>query len=179
MFRRWFLTCLAWLAICAYSGAACSASPAVGAAAPKFRLQDQSGKWVSLETYRGQWVVLYFYAKDNTPGCTTEACEFRDNMFAFRDAGAAVLGISVDDVDSHKQFSTEHKLPFPILADSTHQVAKAYGVLHRALGVLEIARRETFLIDPQGRIAKHYRAIEPKGHSQAVLADLKALKSAG
>jgi peroxiredoxin Q/BCP len=179
MVRRPLMSCLAWFALCAYGGAAWSEPLAVGAAAPMFKLQDQGGHWVSLDAQRGKWVVLYFYPKDNTPGCTTEACEFRDNIFAFRNAGAVVLGISVDDVGSHKQFSTEHQLPFPILADSTHQVAKDYGVLHRALGLLEIARRETFIIDPQGRIAKHYRAVEPKGHPQAVLADLKALKTAG
>lgn len=177
MFRPWLLPAFAWIALYAHSIAAAGESPVRGQEAPAFRLQDQNGKWVSLEAQRGKWVVLYFYPKDNTPGCTTEACEFRDNIFAFRDAGAVILGISVDDVGSHKQFSTEHKLPFPILADSTRQVAKSYGVLHRALGLIEVARRETFLIDPQGRISKHYRGVEPKGHPQAVLADLKALKA--
>jgi len=179
MSRNRLFAYLVCVALAANSVAVWCETPAVGAPAPKFRLQDQSGKWVSLEEYRGKWVVLYFYAKDGAPGCTTEACEFRDNIFAFRDASAAVLGISVDDLGSHKQFSTANKLPFPILADSTHQVAKDYGVLHRALGLMDVARRETFLIDPQGRIAKHYRAVEPKGHSQAVLTDLKALKGAG
>jgi peroxiredoxin Q/BCP len=154
-----------------------AAGPGVGAAAPPFRLQDQNGRWVTLAEHRGRWLVLYFYPKDGTPGCTTEACEFRDNVFAFRDAGAAVLGISVDDVESHGQFATEHSLPFPILADDTKATARAYGVLYRALGLLEVARRETFLIDPRGRIAKHYSQVAPKGHAEAVLADLKALQS--
>ena len=158
------------------AAAADDARPAVGSHAPEFRLQDQSGKWVSLAEQRGKWVVLYFYPKDNTPGCTTQACEFRDNIFAFRDAGAVILGISVDDVASHKKFAEEHSLPFPLLADSSKEVARRYGVL-RSLGVMEVARRETFLIDPQGRIVRHYGSVDPKGHSQIVLADLKALQA--
>jgi len=152
--------------------------PAVGSAAPAFRLQDQTGQWVTLEQQRGKWVVLYFYPKDNTPGCTTQACEFRDNIFAFRRAGAVILGVSVDDVDSKKQFATEHSLPFPVLADASKGTAKAYGVLYKAMGIMEVARRETFLIDPQGRIARHYPSVNPKGHSETVLADLSALRAA-
>lgn len=160
------------------SAAAASVSPAVGSAAPAFTLPDQDGKRVSLADYRGKWVVLYFYPKDGTPGCTTEACEFRDNVFAFRDAGAVILGISVDDVASHKEFAKEHRLPFTLLADSDKQVARDYGVLHRMLGVMELARRETYIVDPQGRIAKHYREVEPGSHSKQVLADLKSLQAA-
>ena len=89
-----------------------------------------------------------------------------------------ILGISVDDVQSHEKFAQEHSLPFTILADSTKAVAKTYGVLYKAMGVLEVARRDTFIIDPQGRIAKHYEKVDPKGHSQFVLAELKALKAA-
>lgn len=155
-----------------------SPRPAVGAAAPAFRLQDQTGKWVSLAEQRGKWVVLYFYPKDNTPGCTTQACEFRDNIFKFRELGAVLLGVSVDDVASHKEFSEEHRLPFPILADSTKATAKAYGVLFSPLGLIDLSRRETFIIDPQGRIAKRYENVDPKGHSVAVIADLKTLQAA-
>jgi thioredoxin-dependent peroxiredoxin len=154
------------------------AEPAVGSAAPAFTLPNQDGKRVSLADFRGKWVVLYFYPKDGTPGCTTEACEFRDNIFAFREAGAVILGISVDDVESHKEFATEHRLPFTLLADSEKQVARAYGVLHRMLGVMELARRETFIVDPQGRVAKHYREVDPGSHSKQVLTDLKALQAA-
>jgi peroxiredoxin Q/BCP len=153
------------------------AVPDVGTEAPDFRLQDQSGKWHTLGDYRGKWVVLYFYPKDATPGCTTQACEFRDNIFAFRDAGAVVLGISVDDVASHRKFSEEHNLPFPILADSEKRVTKQYGVLKKYLGTMELASRETFIVSPQGRIARHYAAVNPKGHSQAVLRDLKQLQA--
>lgn len=149
--------------------------PAVGAASPAFKLQDQTGKWHALSDYKGKWVVLYFYPKDNTPGCTTQACEFRDNIFAYRELGAVILGVSVDDVASHKAFADEHSLPFPILADSEKKTATAYGTLTRYVGIAELARRDTFIIDPQGRIVKHYLKVDPKGHSEIVLADLKLL----
>jgi peroxiredoxin Q/BCP len=149
----------------------------VGMTAPAFHLQDQAGAWHDSGEYRGKWLVLYFYPKDDTPGCTTQACEFRDNMFAFKKLGAVIVGISVDDVASHAQFAAEHSLPFTLLADSAKQTATSYGVLHSALGIMEIAARETFIIDPQGRIVKHYTAVDPKGHSQTVLTDLKALEA--
>jgi len=149
--------------------------PAVGTAAPAFRLQDQTGKWQALSDYKGKWVVLYFYPKDNTPGCTTQACEFRDNIFAYRELGAVILGVSVDDVASHKSFAEEHSLPFPILADSEKKTATTYGTLTRYVGIAELARRDTFIIDPQGRVAKHYMKVDPKGHSEMVLADLRQL----
>jgi len=153
------------------------ATPAVGSLAPAIRLQDQSGKWVSLEEQRGKWVVLYFYPKEQTPGCTTEACEFRDDVFAFRKAGAVVLGVSVDDVDSHKAFSEKHGLPFSLLADSTKEVATRYGVLSN-FGPMVIARRDTFLIDPQGRIVRHYEKVKPEGHSKELLAEIEVQKAA-
>jgi peroxiredoxin Q/BCP len=152
--------------------------PAVGSAAPSFRLQDQDGKWHQLSDYRGQWVVLYFYPKDDTPGCTTEACSFRDNIFAFRKLGAVILGISVDDAASHKAFAEKHGLPFPLLADPSKVTAKDYGVLKTYMGVMEMARRDTFIVDPQGRVAKHYESVDPDGHTRVVLDDLKALQVA-
>ena len=157
--------------------AAATTTPAVGSMAPAIRLQDQTGKWVSLEEQRGKWVVLYFYPKDQTPGCTTEACEFRDDVFAFRKAGAVVLGVSVDDVDSHKAFSEKHGLPFSLLADSTKDVATRYGVLS-SFGPMVIARRDTFLIDPQGRIVRHYEKVKPEGHSKELLAEIETQKAA-
>ena len=157
------------------TGAFADQPPVVGAAAPEFKLQDQTGKWHSLKDYRGKWVVMYFYPKDNTPGCTTQACEFRDNIFAYREIGAVILGVSVDDVASHKKFSDDHSLPFPILADSEKKTATAYGTLTKYLGITELARRDTFIIDPQGRVAKHYVKVDPKGHSELVLTDLKQL----
>jgi peroxiredoxin Q/BCP len=150
--------------------------PALGSPAPDFKLQDQNGKWHELKDYRGKWVALYFYPKDKTPGCTTQACEFRDNIFAFRDADAVILGVSVDDVESHKEFSEKHGLPFPILADDKKAVARQYGVLKRFLGTVELAKRDTYLIDPTGKIVRHYEDVDPKGHSELVLKDIKALQ---
>ncbi|HXQ31688.1 MAG TPA: peroxiredoxin [Steroidobacteraceae bacterium] len=152
-------------------------SPAVGVVAPPFKLQDQGGQWHTLDEYKGKWVVLYFYPKDQTPGCTTQACELRDNIFAFRKLGATIVGISVDDVASHKEFADKHSLPFTILADSTKKTAMDYGVLIRMMGVFELARRDTFIIDPQGRIAKHWVSVEPKGHADLVLHELVALQA--
>lgn len=165
------------VALMTWLGAATAAEgPALGTPAPDFKLQDQNGKWHELKEYRGKWLALYFYPKDQTPGCTTQACEFRDNVFAFREAGAAIVGISVDDVESHKKFSEKHGLPFPILADSSKQTTRAYGVLKSYLGAMELARRETFLIDPEGRVVKRYSDVEPKGHSQIVLNDIREFK---
>lgn len=158
--------------------AATAAQPQVGEPAPGISLPDQSGKVVNLSDYRGQWVVVYFYPKDGTPGCTTQACEFRDNIFAFRRAGAQILGVSVDDVASHRSFAEEHGLPFPLLADATRATARRYGTLpENGRGV---SARETFLVDPDGVIARHY-VVGPRdldGHSQAVLADIQSLKAA-
>lgn len=151
-----------------------AAGPLEGAAAPAFKLQDQAGRWHSLEEYRGQWLVVYFYPKDQTPGCTTQACSLRDNIFAFRKAGATIVGISVDDVASHKEFAEKHSLPFTILADPSKQTARDYGVLVKMLGIYELAQRDTFLIDPQGRIAKHWVKVDPQGHSEMVLKELQA-----
>ncbi len=169
---------LLFAALLALAVPALADAPAVGSPAPAFKLQDQDGKWHSLSDYRGKWVVLYFYPKDDTPGCTTEACAFRDNIFAFDKEGAVVLGISVDEVGSHKAFAEKHSLPFTLLADPTKAVTKEYGVLRTYMAVMEMAHRETFIIDPQGRIAKHYDTVDPDSHSKVVLDDLKALKAA-
>jgi peroxiredoxin Q/BCP len=168
---------LASLALLAVAGSAFADTPAVGQPAPAFRLQDQGGKWHALSDYRGKWVAIYFYPKDDTPGCTTQACSFRDNVFAFSKEGAVILGISVDDVASHKAFAEKHGLPFPLLADADKSVSKSYGVLKTYMGVMEMARRDTFIVDPQGRVAKHYESVKPEGHSQVVLDDIKALKA--
>ena len=152
-------------------------APAVGSAAPNFKLQDQNGQAHTLDEYKGKWLALYFYPKDNTPGCTTQACEFRDNIFAFREIGAVIVGISVDDAASHKKFAEEHGLPFTLLADPTKTTATAYGVMRGLTGAVGVAQRDTFLIDPAGKIAKHYVRVDPKGHSQIVLADIKALQA--
>ena len=148
----------------------------IGAAAPEFELSDQNGQLHSLEDYREQWVVLYFYPKDETPGCTTEACEFRDNIFAYKDLNTQILGVSLDDVESHKAFAENHRLPFPLLADVEGDVATAYGVKTRMMG-MTVAKRQTFIIGPDGTIAKHYEKVSPSEHSAEVLADLEALST--
>lgn len=149
----------------------------IGAPAPEFELPDQTGQLHSLEDYRGQWIVLYFYPKDETPGCTTEACAFRDNIFEFEQLNAQILGVSFDDVSSHKAFAEHHDLPFPLLADTSGKAAEAYGVKTRMLG-MTVAKRQTFLIDPAGHIAKHYESVDPDVHSRDVISDLHELGAA-
>ncbi len=146
----------------------------IGAPAPEFELPDQEGQLHSLEDYRDQWVVLYFYPKDETPGCTTEACEFRDNIFAFRKLNAQILGVSLDDVESHRKFAENHGLPFPLLADTEGTTADAYGVKTKMMG-WTVAKRQTFIVDPEGNIAKHYTKVDPDEHAAEVLAELEAL----
>ena len=148
----------------------------VGDPAPDFELQDQNGDVHTLEDYRDQWVALYFYPKDDTPGCTTEACEFRDDIFKFRRMGCQVIGVSMDDAESHREFAEKHGLPFPLLADTEGTAADAYGVRGGMLG-MSMAKRETFLIDPEGNIAKHYRKVDPETHSSEILADLEVLQT--
>ncbi len=147
----------------------------VGDPAPDFALVDQSGTTRSLSSYRGRWVVLYFYPKDDTPGCTTEACQFRDDYFQAKKLGAEILGVSIDNTDSHAAFAKKYSLPFPLLADKDGAVAKQYGSLF-GVWPLRFARRHTFLIDPQGKIAKIYRSVNPQTHSREVIGDLKALR---
>lgn len=146
----------------------------VGDEAPEFRLTDQNGKAHSLADYRGRWVVVYFYPKDDTPGCTTEACAFRDDVRQFRRMQVAVLGVSLDSVESHRRFAEKYALPFPLLADTDGEVAGAYGALW-SLGPLRFARRHTFIIDPQGRVVRIYRAVKAGGHSDEVIRDLVSL----
>lgn len=156
---------------------AADALPQVGAAAPGFRLQDQNGHWRSPADYHGHWLVLYFYPKDFTPGCTTEVCTFRDDVAKLRQAGASVVGVSLDDVKSHADFAAKYHVPFPLLADTAHQAATAYGVLSSMVG-MHYAKRTTFLIDPAGRIAKVYADVDPKANSSQVLTDLATMKKA-
>jgi peroxiredoxin Q/BCP len=158
------------------SATALAEQPGIGDPAPDFELRDQDGEIRSIEDYRGKWVALYFYPKDGTPGCTTEACEFRDNIFAFRDRNCHILGVSLDDEESHREFSEEHGLPFPLLADTDGSTADAYGVKSRMLG-FTVARRQTFLIDPKGNVARHYEDVDPDSHSREIIADLDELQS--
>ena len=147
-----------------------------GEPAPNFELPDQYMKNHTLANYRGKWVVLYFYPKDDTPGCTTEACNFRDDIFKIRELNAEVLGVSVDNTESHRQFAEKHGLPFPLLSDGDAEVAKSYGAAW-SLGPVKIAKRHTFIIDPEGNTAKIYRKVKPAKHSEQIIQDLKALQS--
>ncbi|HCJ51300.1 MAG TPA: peroxiredoxin [Gallionella sp.] len=148
--------------------------PEVGKPAPDFRLPDQHGKLHALQDYRGQYLVLYFYPKDDTPGCTQEACAFRDDLNQITAMGAQVVGVSVDNSNSHAEFATKYHLPFPLLSDKSGAVADSYGALLN-LGILKMARRFTFLIDPEGNLVKAYLAVETSRHSQEIIADLKKL----
>lgn len=169
---RWLVAAVAALGVLLVP--AVQAQPAAGDMAPEFRLQDQTGAWQELAEHRGSWVVLYFYPKDQTPGCTTEACSFRDNIFAFEKLGARILGVSLDDVGSHAEFAEKYSLPFPLLADIGGEVTELYGVMG-GFGPVKMAKRQSFLIAPDGRIARHYAKVDPDTHSAEVLADLRQL----
>ncbi len=145
--------------------------PKAGEAAPDFSLPDQNGVMHSLKEFSGKWLVLYFYPKDDTPGCTQEACAFRDDLHKLRALGAEVVGISVDDGKSHAEFAQKYHLPFPLLADSGKEVATRYGVLMN-LGFMQFAKRYTFLIDPQGKVSKVYDKVETSRHSREIIEDL-------
>jgi len=147
----------------------------VGAKAPGFSVPDQSGRVISLDDFKGKTVVLYFYPKDDTPGCTTEACSFRDEFAAFKKKGAVVLGVSPDDAKSHAKFAGKFSLPFTLLADEGHKIAETYGVWveksmygKKYMGV----ERSTFVIDGGGRLKAVYRKVKPAEHVAELLADL-------
>lgn len=143
-----------------------------GEAAPDFELRSDEGDPVRLSDYRGQKVILYFYPKDDTPGCTIEACEFRDRLPEIRDRDAVVLGVSPDDVDSHRKFKQKYELPFVLLADTDHEVAEAYGVWgekKRYGRTYEGIHRTTFLIGKDGKVERVFEKVRPEGHSEEVL----------
>lgn len=155
-------------------------SPTLHSQAPDFKLSDQSGKEHSLSDYRGKWVLLYFYPKDNTSGCTKEACGIRDSFQDFGKHNAVVFGISTDSVKSHEKFAAKYSLPFPILADEEKKVVNLYGVWqkkkmmgHEYMGIV----RNSFLIDPKGKIVKIYEKVKPEIHADEVLNDLRELSA--
>lgn len=155
--------------------------PTVNRIAPAFSLPDQAGKMHTLKEYRGAWVVLYFYPKDDTPGCTVEACSFRDNFVALKKAGAIVLGVSVDPVRKHAKFAEKYSLPFALLADEEKQVVERYGVWGKKkfMGREYMGtNRVSFLIDPKGKLVKIYDPVKPTDHVAEVLADIQALATA-
>ncbi len=149
----------------------------IGQKAPDFKLPDATGKEHELSDYAGKWVLLYFYPKDDTPGCTKEACGIRDNFPAFRKMKAVVLGMSADSPVSHGKFTAKFDLPFALLSDESKKVLEKYGVWGKKkfmgreyMGIF----RTSFLIDPEGKIAKIYENVKPEMHAEEVLADLKA-----
>ncbi|MDQ2999841.1 MAG: thioredoxin-dependent thiol peroxidase [Fibrobacterota bacterium] len=152
-----------------------SYGPKTGSKAPAFKLSDDSGKTVSLSDFKGKKVILFFYPKDNTPGCTSESCDFRDNLNRFVESGAAVLGISADSVESHRKFKEKQGLNFPLLSDPDHKALDAYGVWQekslygrRFMGIV----RSTFVVDGNGKIAKVFPKVKVNGHVDEVLASL-------
>jgi len=151
-----------------------AAMPAVGSTAPDFTLPSQDGTQVSLSSLRGKWVVLYFYPKDGTPGCTIEAHNFQRDQPQYSQRNAVVVGVSVDTTDSHKEFCSKEGLNFKLLADTEHKVVKQYDSIMNYKG-MEIAARNTFIIDPQGKIERAYTGVDPNKHSQEVLAALDEL----
>jgi thioredoxin-dependent peroxiredoxin len=171
--RPWMV--LAVIVLGAGLCAAFAAMPAVGSAAPDFTLPSQDGTNVRLSDFRGKWVVLYFYPKDGTPGCTIEAHNFQRDQPQYSQRNAVVVGVSVDTTDSHKEFCSKEGLNFKLLADTEHKVVKQYESTMNYKGV-EIAARNTFIINPQGKIVHAYTGVEPNKHSQEVLTALDELQ---
>ena len=149
------------------------ANSLVGALAPDFSMPNQKGTVHSLKDFKGQWVVLYFYPKNDTPGCTVEAQQFRDHHDEITAMNAAVVGVSLDDQSSHAEFAKKYQLPFTLLSDADEKASTAYGVLG-GFGPMKHSKRQTFIIDPDGTIVKHYQSVSPQEHAQQVITDLQA-----
>ncbi len=153
-----------------------NASISVGSQAPNFILNDQNNISHDLSDYKGGWVILYFYPKDDTPGCTTQACDFRDAVERIIASRSTVFGVSLDSVESHRRFAEKNNLPFSLLSDEGGSVSKTYDSLNNFIS-FKTAKRNTFIIDPEGRIAKIYLSVKPSTHSQMVLNDLNQLQN--
>ena len=148
----------------------------VGSKAPNFKLSDQNSIQHQLSDYEGSWVILYFYPKDDTPGCTTQACDFRDAVKRIIASKSNVFGVSLDSVESHKRFADKNNLPFSLLSDESGEVSEAYDSLNNFMS-FKSAKRNTFIIDPDGKVAKIYLSVKPSTHSQMVLNDLNQLQN--
>ena len=148
----------------------------VGSKAPNFNLSDQNSIQHQLSDYEGSWVILYFYPKDDTPGCTTQACDFRDAVKRIIASKSNVFGVSLDSVESHKRFADKNNLPFSLLSDESGEVSEAYDSLNNFMS-FKSAKRNTFIIDPDGKVAKIYLSVKPSTHSQMVLNDLNQLQN--
>ncbi len=159
------------------SARADSKAPEVGSAAPDFTLNSQEGKPVSLHDFKGKWVVLYFYPKDFTSGCTVEAHNFQRDLAQYEKLNAVIVGVSVQDADSHQKFCTKEGLSFKLLADTDHKVSESYDSIMN-IAVMKLSARHTFLIDPNGVVRKVYIDVKPDVHSTEVLADLGQMEQA-
>lgn len=147
----------------------------VGTLLPEFELKNQASDLKTEKDYQGSWLVLYFYPKDDTSGCTTEAKNFRDSLDKYTELNAKIVGVSLDDAESHKKFSHKYQLPFDILADTEQTLAKHFNVVG-GFGPVKYAKRETFIIDPDGNIVFHFKKVEPEKHAQDVLGKLKKIQ---
>ncbi len=147
-----------------------------GKAAPGFDIPDQHGVFHTLKEYKGKWLVLYFYPKDDTPGCTTEALNFSKDYKTIQDMGAEIVGASLDDIESHKKFADKHNIPFTLLADKDEIMSTAYDVVKK-VPLMHYAKRQTFIIDPNGIVAKFYEDVTASSHSKEVINDLTQLIS--
>jgi peroxiredoxin Q/BCP len=160
----------------AFAAIAETEMPQAGQQAPDFQLPSQDGSQVGLKDFHGKWVVLYFYPKDNTPGCTIEAHNFQRDLLKYEQADAVIVGVSVDSTDSHKGFCAKQGLTFKLLSDTEKKVVEEYGSEHNMMG-MKIAARNTFLINPEGKIVKVWTGVDPNKHSAEVLAALNDLRS--
>jgi peroxiredoxin Q/BCP len=147
----------------------------INSKAPEFYLPDAGGNTISLDHFKGKWLVIFFYPKDDTPGCTREACNFRDDYSIIKSLGAHVIGISLDKKTSHQKFKEKYQLPFMLLSDAQGAVAKKYGALFEFM-FIKFAKRHSFIINPQGLIRKEYRSINSSTHSIQIIDDIKALQ---
>ena len=147
----------------------------LGKAAPEFKLKNSYGELVSLREFKGEWLLVFFYPKDDTPGCTKEACSLRDNFTEIKKLNANVVGISIDSSDSHKEFKEKNNLPFMLLSDPNGETAKKYGALNNFF-IFKLAKRQSFMIDPKGIVRRVYRDVSPSNHAQEIKNDLEAFE---
>jgi peroxiredoxin Q/BCP len=147
----------------------------LGKAAPEFKLKNSYGELVSLKEFKGEWLLVFFYPKDDTPGCTKEACSLRDNYTEIKKLNANVIGISIDSSESHKGFKEKYNLPFMLLSDPDGETAKEYGALNNFF-IFRLAKRQSFIIDPKGVVRRVYRNVSPSNHAQEIKNDLEAFE---
>ena len=147
----------------------------LGKSAPEFKLKNSYGELVSLEQFKGEWLLIFFYPKDDTPGCTKEACSLRDNFAEIKKLNANIVGVSIDSIDSHKKFKEKYNLPFTLLSDPNGYIAKKYGALSNFF-IFKLAKRQSFIIDPKGVVRRVYRDVSPSNHALEIKNDLEAFE---